>query len=201
MSKEKQSHRVTIFRGKRTDFRSYKAETLVSWLNVQKDHPQWRAMKRVANLIADLREINSIAATQDAEDHDESTKARGFALDEEIAKLIRPLRRLQWRLIPALRDRKGRLVGWHLEPAPGDDLRRVLLQVAELSREDLLGWVRQCCCGRWFLAYTSRNKHHSPECKEEYERAQRKTPEGRAERSKYMRELRTTKKRMNPNRT
>src|SRR5260370_8236748 len=118
MSKEKQSHRVTIFRGKRTDFRSYKAETLVSWLNVQKDHPQWRAMKRVANLIADLREINSIAATQDAEDHDESTKARGFALDEEIAKLIRPLRRLRWRLLPPLSYRTQKLFVSPLTPTP-----------------------------------------------------------------------------------
>jgi len=201
MSKEKQSLRVTIFRRKRTDFRSYKAENLVKWLNIPKDHPHWRAMKRVANLIADLREINSIAENQDAEDHDESTKARGFALDAEIRRLIRPLRRLQWQLIPTVRNREGRLVGWHLEPAPGGDvLRRVLLYVAELSREGLLDWVRQCCCGRWFLAYTSRSKHHSPECKKAFESALRKSPEGRAERAKYMREHRATLKKLAPKR-
>jgi hypothetical protein len=196
MSKKKQLRRVTIFDRKKLDLRSYKAENLVKWLNVPKDHPQWGAMKRVANLIADLREINSIAENQDAEDHDESTKARGYALSAEILKLIRPLRRSQWRLIPTLRNRKGRLVGWHLELSSGADLGRVLLQVAELSRDGLLDWVRQCHCGRWFLGYTSRSKYHSPECKEAFESAQRKTPEGRAARAKYMREHRGTLKKL-----
>jgi hypothetical protein len=184
----------------------FKQESLVSWLNANKsDSSSERSIQRTqqhaVRLIEALRQRNAIS---DSGDKSDAAKRRGYLLHLEILKLIKPLRRTTWKLVPSPELSKGleNLKGWYLEQhgGEGDDLRYILGLVARLSEYGLLDSVRQCHCGNWFLAYNRRNKHHTPECKKESEKTQRKTPEGKEAWKLYMRKLRATKKKLNAKR-
>jgi hypothetical protein len=168
----------------------FKRESLIQWLNSDSS-----SKKPAVRLIEALRERNLLAESQDKS---EEARRAGYDLHLEILKLTKPLRRTWWDLVPSpeMSDGLDSLRGWHLQQKQRGEVGKVLELVASLSEYKLLDSVRQCSCGEWFLAYHRRDKHHSPKCKREFEAAQRKTPEGRSERAKYMRELRATKRRI-----
>jgi hypothetical protein len=181
----------------------FKQESLVAWLNASKtDSSSERAIQRkqqrAVRLIEAIRERNALS---DSGDKSREAKRCGYLLHLEILKLIKPIRRTMWKLVPSpeLSDGLENLKGWYLEQhgGEGDDLRYILGLVARLSEYGLLDSIRQCHCGKWFLAYNRRNKHHTPNCKKKFEQAQRKTPEGKQDWKLYMRKLRLTKKKLN----
>jgi hypothetical protein len=170
---------VTAFLSKKLDSRSYSnAWLLVDWLNYP-DPRLKRHQKQTARAIEILREINRILATKGTPN---------FKWPPEVSRLSRelePMLRHQRSAWAAL-VRDGRYV---LEEVPLQKSKYGLLLVALLSQRGL-EWVRQCPCGRWFIAYSSRNRFHSGDCKLAFEAASRKTPEGRRARAQWMREHR-----------
>ena len=209
MSSKLRSRPVTARKRGKADFRVYiDAHYIVDWLNatrepsnvIQLPRGQWstrreivresrkvrQARARVVRLITVLRELNTIASKG-------RERTKGNALSEEIATLIKPLVRLQWKFVPTRRTKKG-LVGWHLEQGAGNNLRFVLLTVARLSAYGL-DWLRECPqCSTWFVGYNDRSRFDSPKCKQAFESAQRKTEKGRKKWKLYMRKLRKLKR-------
>jgi len=194
--------KVTKLLPKRVDLRSYTdARQLVDWLNTEQ--PLWakeykmpeqqalymrdlrafkRHQKKAQRAIEILEEINVIVATEGSL----PWPPRAKQLSDELGELIRPLQRLRWRLGVA----KGR---WYLDQTWRGDANYGLFLVVRLSKYGL-DWVRRCWCGKWFLAYSGRNRFHSGECRQAFWAEELKTSEGRERRRLYMQALRARKK-------
>jgi hypothetical protein len=172
---------VTKFLAKTADFRSYQdAHALVDWLNKA---PRERNRKRAMRLIDTLRTVNGLPLT------DFVSVSRQL---DEIRRLIAPLRKLRWDYA-----RWYSPPFWRIDQTPAGDFDG-LLRVARLSSHGL-DWVRRCAgpnCEKWFVAQKGNNFFCSDACRENAWTERRKTPEGRAERAKYMREHRGTLKKL-----
>jgi hypothetical protein len=193
---------VTKLPPKGVDLRSYTdARQLVDWLNTEQ--PIWakeykmpeeqalylrdlrlfkRHQKKAQRATEILKEINAVVATEGTLPWPQRAKQ----LSDELGRLIRPLQWLRWRF----GVEKGR---WYLDQTWRGDADYGLLLVARLSKHGL-DWVRRCCCGKWFLAYSIRNRFHSATCRAAFWIEQVKTPEGRESRKLYMQKLRALKK-------
>jgi hypothetical protein len=133
-------------------------------------------------LIDTLRAVNGLPSSD--------LVSVGRQLDE-IRRLIAPLRKLRWDY--ARRHSPNQF--WYIDQTPPGDFDG-LLRVARLSSHGL-DWVRRCAgpnCEKWFVAQKGNNFFCSDACRENAWSERRKTPEGRAERAKYMREHRGTLK-------
>jgi hypothetical protein len=123
----------------------FKQESLVAWLNASKtDSSSERAIQRkqqrAVRLIEAIRERNALS---DSGDKSREAKRCGYLLHLEILKLIKPIRRTMWKLVPSpeLSDGLENLKGWYLEQhgGEGDDLRYMLGLVARPLWEVVLG--------------------------------------------------------------
>jgi hypothetical protein len=162
---------VTIFAHKFQNLHVHmQAESLVDWLNESALH--LRLYQQQAGRVIEILRLP------------EAKERR-----EELEQLIKPLHDLKWRI---LRDAAGRL---YLNQIARDDSNYGLVLIAQLS-EFGLPWVRQCVCGTWFLAHSSRSRFHSKPCRERFWEDQRKSPEGKKAHALYMRQLRATKKQL-----
>ena len=172
MSRKAQSRRVTAFRNKTADIRSYgDAELLVHWLNLRIEILREFQLQTV-KLIKVLK-LNA------------QSQAPRFKSTIEL--LLRPLQHCPWKLTP--RVRQG---GWYVTQSWPLELHGLVL-AARLSFRGL-EWVRWCRCGKWFLAYNCRSRFCSTQCKRTFEAEQRKTEDGKKRRRKYMKEYRANPK-------
>jgi hypothetical protein len=164
MSIEKQSQRVTAFRSKTTDLRSYvDACELVDWLNRLAPSRPW-AYRQAIKLVDLLKQASRTDAPSQR---------------TEIKRLLRPMRQCSWELVPRITS-----PGWYATQTWPPHLHIVVL-AARLSFRGL-DWVRQCSCDKWFLGLNQRSRFCSPQCKKTFEAKQRKTREGREKRRLYM---------------
>lgn len=173
MSIEKQLCRAVSFRSKSGDSRSYAdACNLVKWLN-----SRVQSLRKTQEQTAKLIELLRLASEADS--------PRPYKVG--IETLLRPLQDCPWKLVPRVRG-----TGWYAAPNWPFELHGLIL-AARLSAHGL-DWVRQCNCGKWFVAYNRRNRFCSPVCKRAFESEQRKTEEGKRRRRVYMKEHRADPK-------
>jgi len=189
---------VTKLPAKTSDLRSYTdAHQLVDFLNMREPmgvknlkakEREWerrflkRCQENTGRAIELLREINATTAKEGSY----PWPPRAAQLSAELTRICEPLQRLRWRL-GVERGRYFLDQTWHGNENYG------LLLVASLSQHGL-EWVRRCACGKWFLAYSGRNRFHSDKCRQAFWAEHLKTPEGRERRRLYMQKLRALKK-------
>jgi hypothetical protein len=173
---------VLKFVGKTRDFHVHTAaESLVDFLN--EPGPKLRPhQERAARAIELLRQLDALPAPER-----KRGSPRAQQLRQALEHTLQPLQHLRWRV---LIDPKGHP---YLDQTYHGDVDYGLLLVGRLSPFGL-DWVRSCRCGRWFIAYSGRNRFHSPRCREAFWEDQRKTLEGREQHKVYMRRLRALKK-------
>jgi hypothetical protein len=164
----------TSFTGKAADLRSYgDASGLANWLNLP--GPSLRPyQEQTAKLIELLRQVSGSDAG---------------TLRPQIEALLLPAAACPWKLVPRLRT-KGWFAAQHWPPE-----HHGLMLAARLSAHGL-DWVRQCSCGKWFVAYNRRNSSCSRECRQAFDAQQRKTPDAREQLRVYMRKYRLSMKKL-----
>ncbi len=165
-----------MFRGKTSDLRSYgDARQLADWLNQNAPSLQG-PQRRVGRLIELLRQ---------------ASRASGLSPDQttEIESLLLPAAGRPWKPVPRMGG-----TGWYVSQTWPMELHGLVL-AARLSDHGL-EWIRRCPCGTWFVAHNGRSQFHTEKCRVAFWMNFHKTPEGRAQRAAYMRQLRAAKKRI-----
>ncbi len=178
---------VTRFPGKNAKFHRNAAE-LTDRLNaLAKDSPQASEVERISRRLEYRKAVRLISLLHTLADSGRVAPTRQQF--DQAKHLLRLLDIRKWTLVPRADPEGKRILGWRAGQT-GPVWRHVRHLVATLSASGELAQVRQCPCGKWFAAYSKRNRFCSRDCQKHFEAKEQKTEEGRKKAREKMRHWR-----------